>query len=118
MELLFIYNENSSALSRAIGFAHKVLRPSTYKCVLCNLTHTNLGERLMWKAFKVRSIIPLSFYYSNKFEENFMEYIEFPAILVKRNDALEVFVDRQKLESFKDVEELIAHLENKLGIEE
>ncbi len=118
MELLFIYNENSSALSRVIGFAHKVLRPSTYKCVLCNLTHTNLGERLMWKAFKVRSNIPLSFYYSNKFKENFEHDFEFPAILVKRNDSLELFVDKAKLNSFNDVEELITHLENKLGIEE
>ena len=118
MELIFVYNENSDPLSRALGFAHKVLRPSTYKCALCNLTHAGLGERLMWKAFKVRSKIPLSFYYINEFEAKFNQKTNFPVILVKQNNSLTVLIDKTELEAMHDVEELINRLESKLGIEE
>ena len=118
MELLFIYNENHSTLSRLIGYAHKVLKPSTYKCPLCKLTHNGLGERLMWKAFKVRAKKPMSFLYNDEFRKKFNLDYEFPVILVKNEDVFSILVDTAELNQMKDVEELISLLENKLGIKE
>ena len=114
MRILFVYNANSNAMNRMVDFAHKILKPSTYKCQLCSLTHHTLGERLMWKAFKQQSNLKLDFYYIKKFEEEYILSYNYPVILVEENGDLEVIMSNNELNKIKDVEELISILEVKL----
>tara|TARA_R110002072_G_scaffold290921_1_gene458784 strand:- start:5521 stop:5889 length:369 start_codon:yes stop_codon:yes gene_type:complete len=114
MRILFVYNANSNAMNRMVDFAHKILKPSTYKCQLCSLTHHTLGERLIWKAFKQQSNLKLDFYYIKKFEEEYILSYNYPVILVEENGDLEVIMSNNELNKIKDVEELISILEVKL----
>lgn len=42
--LLFVYNREKDLTNGAIDCAHKVFKPSSYKCELCALTYPNLGQ--------------------------------------------------------------------------
>ena len=110
MNLIFVYNAEADPMSRVLGFAHKIFRPSTYNCDLCNLTHSTLGERLLWKAFKKSTGASLSFYYRKEFENKYGEKHNYPIIFVVENDRLVVLMNKQELVNCKDVEELIDSL--------
>ena len=117
MNLIFVYNAEADAMSRVLGFAHKIFRPSTYNCDLCNLTHSTLGERLLWKAFKKSTDANLSFYYRKEFEKKYGGNQNYPIIFVVENEHLAVLMNKQALLSCKNIEELIhtitTQIENK-----
>jgi len=52
--LFFIYNANSGILNGALDSLHKIVRPSTYPCKLCELTHGYFGQRSHWKDYSNR----------------------------------------------------------------
>jgi|GEM_PF-5961792 len=114
MRLLFVYNANSSPMSRMVDFAHKILMPSSYKCPLCAITHHALGERLMWKAFKKQSQFELDFYYIEEFEKEYILSYNYPVILVEENGVIETILSNNELKKIEGVEELITILELKL----
>lgn len=114
MKLVFVYNANSGMLSQLVDFAHKIFKPSTYKCELCALTHHSLGERLMWKVFKRGSDADLNFYYIPEFQEKYKVSFDYPVILVENNNSLSVLMNKDELRGIKDLEELITQLEDRI----
>ena len=111
MELLFVYNAEKDLLNGVVDYAHKVLKPSTYKCDLCALTHHNLGERKSWKAFKQRSKAKLSFHYIKGFEKEFNQSYDYPVVLMRSNQENKVVLNHLELREIKSIEDLIANIE-------
>lgn len=111
MELLLIYNAEKDVIGGVFDYAHKLFKPSTYKCDLCVLTHHNFGERKSWKAFKQKTEINLSFHYINSFEKEFDESYDYPVILKRRNEENKVVLSRKELNEILTVEDLIDRIE-------
>lgn len=112
MKLIFVYNAKSDKINAAIGFAHKIISPSTYSCSLCMLTHSSYGERKEWKTFLDTIEADIEFYHSDEFEKNYTSInIEYPVVLRKAGKELEIIFDNQRLSTFKDIDEMIVELE-------
>ncbi len=107
MELIFVYNAKSDNANMLIDYAHKIISPSTYSCNLCNLTHTNFGQRKKWKEFTKHSSVKLEFYHIDEFEEIFNETFKYPIILKKVSDGFEILLDSIKITKLKNVNDLI-----------
>lgn len=109
-QILFIYNADSGALNLAIDFAHKILSPTTYNCQLCNLTYGLLKEKRIWKEFRDSTKKELLFLYKDEFELDYKEHFEYPVILRKNEDELEVLMSRKEINGIDNVSELVDHL--------
>ncbi len=110
-KLIFVYNANSDPISVIVDYAHKVFKPSTYKCELCALTHHNLGQRNAWKHFKARSKMEMEFMYIHGFEKEFNLQFEYPVILVRHDDSIHELMGKKEFQSIESVEKLIEKLE-------
>jgi adenine-specific DNA glycosylase len=110
-KLVFVYNANTDPVSAIVDYAHKVFKPSTYKCELCSLTHHNLGQRNAWKKFKKRSKVEMEFMYIRGFEAKFNLKHEYPVILERSDDSFHLMLGKKQLQEIESVEELIDKLE-------
>lgn len=109
--LIFVYNAQSDLLNTMLDYAHKVIKPSTYKCDLCALTHHSFGERILWRDFKKSSNVGMSFYYIRQFEQKFNLSLDYPVILLEKDGALSLLFDRAQITSFRNVDVLVEQLE-------
>jgi len=107
MELIFVYNAQSALSDRLLDYAHKIIKPSTYACNLCQLTHHNLGERRLWKQFKQDIQIPLNFYHKDEFKTLFKTVHKYPVILVKDKDDATVLLSAKEINLHKTLPDLI-----------
>ncbi len=104
---IFVYNAKTGIGNLLLDVAHKVLKPDTYPCSLCELTYGNLGERLEWKKFRQKFPNPLQFFHIDDFEKKFKTTFEYPVVLKHENGELEVFLHKSQMDEMKDVSELI-----------
>lgn len=114
MKLLFVYNANNDSMSAAVDYAHKVFKPSTYRCDLCQLTYHNLGQRSAWKDFRKRAKVEIEFWYIRQFEQKFGTGHEYPVIFSEKDGELAVFMDRNELKTLDAVEDLIRILDARI----
>jgi hypothetical protein len=112
MGLTFVYNAKSDKLNAIIDYAHKVIKPSTYNCNLCVLTHSNFGERKEWSNFKENLNLDIEFYHIDEFEKKFNQSFKYPVIL---NDELKILLDSKAINTLKDVTELIQEIKELIG---
>lgn len=113
-QLIFVYNANTDPISAVVDYAHKVFKPSTYKCKLCALTHHNLGVRSAWKNFKKQSNVNMEFMYIRGFEAQFNVQYDYPVILERKDDKFVLFIGKDELQKMSSVENLISELNRKL----
>lgn len=115
MKLIFVYNAKSDLLNSTIGFAHKIISPSTYSCDLCSLTHGNFGERKNWKDFVKESETEMSFLHIDEFEKQFNTTFKYPVILSNSDGKLKTILSSVSISQIKDAVELINRLKENLG---
>jgi hypothetical protein len=51
MDLILVYNADSSFFNIIKDVLHKIISPSTYQCNLCTLTYGTVRMKEKWKAF-------------------------------------------------------------------
>lgn len=97
-----------------MDMAHKIIKPETYACKLCSLTHSSFGEKRSWRAFKREFEHPLEFYHKDEFVKNFrskwLPKYDFPVILRSDGVTLEPLLSSSDLEKIQTLEELITLL--------
>jgi hypothetical protein len=93
-----------------IDFAHKIVRPSTYSCDLCSLTHGNFNEHAEWAKFRTESKVEMEFYHIEDFEKKFDLLAEYPLIYKQEQTDLTVLLDRDELAIIESTDELIGRL--------
>ena len=113
-KILFVYNADKDPTSAAIGYAHKVFRPSTYPCELCELTYHNLGERKKWKSFRNEHGEAFEFLYIREFENRFTERFEYPVILFLEGESLSILMSKEEMKGCSTEDDLIKELKTKL----
>lgn len=114
MELLFVYNANSSVSRKLFDAIRKSVSPSTYKCKLCLLTHHNFGAYQAWKEFVETSKVPIRIFHKDEFFREFVKEIEFPTVMSYDNSSLNCILGREELSSINDLNELFVLLKEKV----
>ena len=109
-QIIFVYNAHTDPINVVVDYAHKVFKPSTYKCDLCALTHHNLGQRSVWKEFMLDVDFDLSFMYIKGFEKKFKERYEYPVVLELSNGQLSLHINKEQIKTLKNVNDLIYQL--------
>lgn len=115
-EIIFIYNANSSIFSKAIDFAHKIISPKTYVCNLCAVTFGNFSMENKWKIYLEKINHKAQFFFKDDFEKSYPNnIIEFPTVLIKSSNSLQVLLNTKQLNQCKTLDDLIQLLESKLS---
>lgn len=113
-ELIFVYNADKDALNALIGYAHKVFSPSTYPCELCNLTHSNIGERRIWKDFRMSQHVTMSFIYKAEFNERFNITTNLPVVISILNGIETVVLTKEEMAALANANELMHAIRTKM----
>lgn len=97
-----------------MDIAHKVIKPATYTCSLCALTHGSFREKRVWKKFRQEFPFPLSFYHKDeflkKYKSKWLPKYDFPIILIEEGTTMQSFLTAQELQEIKTVVALIQRL--------
>ena len=111
--LLFVYNADADLFSAVSDFAHKLLRPSTYPCSLCALTHGPLRMKQDWVRFVSELEETPEFLHKNEFHESFGDPgTGLPAIFACRTEGLELIAGPAALNAIADLEGLMTLVRN------
>ncbi len=106
MKLIFVYNADSGLLNTLMDIGHKIIKPETYTCSLCNLTFGNFTENKKWKDFRKSTDIEMEFLHRDEFVEKYKMELPCPVIL-KGPEPLETAIPTEKLKEMKSLDELI-----------
>jgi len=115
MNLIFVYNADSGVFNILSDIAHKLFSPGTYECNLCNLTHGYFQAREEWTTFLNDLDADIEFLHRDEFVKQHgtkgsIEGVEFPAIFVKDNEQIRLWIDKSvinKMSSTDDLMEMI-----------
>ena len=109
-KLLFIYNANSGTRNALLDGMHKVFRPQTYDCKLCNITFGVIAENKTWKRFRKESQYPMVFLHKDEFavayKSKFGYKFTFPIVLSECENGLEVLIATKELNQLKSDSQL------------
>lgn len=115
--LIFVYNAESGLRHSIMDMAHKALKPETYQCNLCALTHGPVLENKKWKKFRKSSGLTMEFLHKNQFVNKYVGDVgsaySYPVIIGVKNNLMETFVHTEILNVIDTVDELIALVNEK-----
>lgn len=117
-KLIFIYNADSGLRNAILDSAHKIFRPETYDCKLCDITYGVFSENAVWKKFRTETVIPMEFLHKDEFakayKSKFGHKFTFPIVLAEGNGGLEVLVHTGELNLLQAAEELVELIEKRM----
>ena len=92
MKVIFVYNAESGAANSILDIGHKILKPDTYSCNLCQLTFGTFTENSEWKKLRKSSNHEMEFLHKDEFEKKYNETLNYPTILIRPNFRIIIFV--------------------------
>lgn len=116
MKLVFVYNADSGMFNTITDIAHKIISPDTYSCSLCALTHGHFKIRDSWVSFLQDLDIECDFLHRDDLLKKYkVKDAALPVIYKNTNGKLDVFINKENIEKFNSVEELIEYINIKLA---
>lgn len=101
-----------------MGALHKWMRPQTYSCSLCKLTHNTFSEKKEWKQFRATRVLEMDFLHRDEFQRMYASKfglkLDFPVVLFVEKMEMQVFITAGELEGMPDVSALIATVQERL----
>lgn len=117
-KLIFVYNADSGLKNALIDSAHKIFKPKTYQCSLCDLTYGPFKEKKKWKAFRKNSGVDMKFLHADEFEHlyksKFRPAFELPVVLVENQYELDILISKKAFDDIPDLDALIGKIESYL----
>lgn len=103
MEIIFVYNANSSIFSQLGDLVHKTISPKTYGCNLCGLTYSGINQKNEWKTFINTLPIKAEFLHKDEFRKKYPKYAMtfYPAVFKKENGVLSEFISVDEINKQK-----------------
>jgi len=127
MNLVFVYNAKSGVFNTLNDIAHKLFSQSKHQCDLCNLTHGYFHAREEWMTFLNGLDANIEFLhhdeYGDKYESKESRLTqELPAIFVKEQGRLKLWIDKNNISKMSSTDELMetiraAVLRRQAGVE-
>lgn len=113
--LVFVYNAKNDFVSKSLAFAHKIISPHTYRCILCSLTYGNFGIKKEWQTFLNTIHMETRFMYANEYQQLFSNQNQtYPAIFLVQNNQWKSLVSPTDFKVLQSPQQLIQLLESKL----
>jgi hypothetical protein len=114
--LLIVYNAEAGIAAGVKDSIHKLLRPETYPCSLCALTHGTLRMDRSWKRFIERMPIDVRVYHRPDFRACYPDLdLPLPAVLTEQGHTPRVLLGAEELRTIGSVDALIARIEAQLA---
>jgi len=112
MKLVFVYNADSGVFNTLSDIAHKIFSPGTYECNLCNLTHGYFQAREEWMTFLDDLEADIEFLHRDEYMRSYASKNEnadvgLPAIFVKDNDELKLWIDNEVINKMLSTDDLM-----------
>jgi hypothetical protein len=117
MELIFVYNADSSLGAQLKDYAHKAVSPSTYECSLCQITYGGLGMKGEWKDFLKTLPQEVVFLHRDELHAQYpdLKGVKFPVVLKKEGDKLSEFISAEEINQQKTISDLKTLVSQKLA---
>jgi len=116
--IVFVYNANGGFVNGIMDSVHKLLRPSTYPCSLCELTHGFFSEKKSWKDYTNHLLAKgyiLKGLHKDEVDEFHPILSELPAVVIFDSTKYTLLLSSQELEKIATTADLIKQLELKLS---
>ncbi|MCM4151566.1 GTPase [Arenibacter sp. N53] len=115
--LVFVYNAKSGLGNALLDSAHKILSPGSYDCNLCALTYGVFSENKKWKEFRRQFDLEMQFLHLDEFIERYPNEnyttTDFPRVFVLNNGRLTGFLNKEEVNSIKNLDGLILVVQEK-----
>lgn len=114
--ILFVYNAEAGLFHALADTAHKLLRPETYACRLCAVTHGLAGEKRAWRAYLDGLDRPLRFHHRADFRTAHPEWVRepLPAVFLDQDGSLTPLLSAAEIAACDDLSALIVALDRAL----
>lgn len=112
--LIFVYNARSKGIGRIIDSGHKIFRPSTYTCSLCEVTHGWFKARKEWNDFLGELDCGVEFFHRDDWEQTEFKDQNLPLVLLRQMGATEILLNAIDIEKLKNLNSLIDVIRHKL----
>lgn len=114
--LLIVYNAEEGVVAGVKDSLHKWLKPETYPCRLCAVTHGLVRMDAKWKRFLARVPLEVRVYHRPDFRSRYPALdVALPAVLVEHGREAEVLIGADALAGIDTVDALIAAIEARLA---
>lgn len=115
--LVFVYNADSGLRNAVRDVVHRVARPSTYPCSLCQVTYGAAGMDRSWRSYTAGLGMPVEFWHRDELrrERPDLAALELPAAVLLDEDAARLVVPAEQMRSAGSVPELVALVDAGLG---
>ena len=115
MKIIFVYNADSGLLNVVSDAVHKIVRPSTYPCRLCDVTYTLTGMRREWRQF-IRSLdIPVEFLHRDQLSKAYgIDGVPLPAVFMERRGELMEWMSAVEINACRTLQELIERVRQRV----
>jgi len=117
-KLIFVYNAYSGTRHVVLDALHKLIRPNTYACSICKVTHGILSENSRWKNYRLASEVKMEFLHIDEFQKRYASKFgykyTFPIVLWEDEGEMGIFISTEELERIQNEEDLINLVEEKL----
>lgn len=120
MELIFVYNADSSLFNQIGDLIHKTISPQTYPCRLCGLTYAGVHMKREWKEFIEQLPISCVFLHKDEFVKKYPAFSQesLPAIFLQKGTSLIIVVSAHKINKLQTLGELKNVVESKISNEQ
>ena len=121
MELIFVYNADSSIFNMIKDALHKTIMPSTYQCNLCALTYGSITVRDEWKTFIDNLPLPSQFLHRDEFIQQIethphqLKNIQFPAIFLNKQGRISLLINNHEINACQILTDLMNLITTKLS---
>ena len=119
--LVIVYNADDGWTSALMDAVHKLVRPETYECSLCRISHGAVSMRRPWRNYLDSLALEKRFYHRQDFARAYpsdafpvVAGLDLPAILLESDSALHCLLSREELGRLAEVKALIAALDRAL----
>ena len=108
-KLIFVYNADSGLLSLLADAAHRVVRPSTYPCRLCAVTHAFTGMQTEWKDFIHSLEYPAEFLHRDELAEQYgIDDVSLPAVFAAMDDGISLWINAEDINACQSLKDLMS----------
>lgn len=109
MELIFVYNADSSLFSQIKDLIHKSVSPKTYPCRLCSLTFGFFSQKEEWSEFINSLKVKTQFLHKDEFLRMFpkLKSNDFPAVFLNTGKYLTLVISKEEIERQNNLDDLM-----------
>jgi len=91
-KLIFVYNADSGFMNGMFDFFHKLMKPRTYSCDLCVITHKHTGMRKAWKNYMKSLKVEKDYLHKDEFQKRYpnQDSVKLPAVFFEDQDLMQI----------------------------